>query len=149
MSGLAGVHHMSLTVSDLARSLAFYRDLIGLEVVMEQEKEGGYLAAITGYPDAHVRMAHLETPGGHRLELFEYVSPAGGKADVEPRNVGAPHVCFLVEDIHAAYERLCRAGVRTVSPPVEVDTGANRGGFGLYLRDPDGITMELFQPPQR
>jgi hypothetical protein len=34
-----------------------------------------------------------------------------------------------------------------VSPPVEVDTGINRGGFGLYLKDPDGITVELFQPP--
>ena len=34
-----------------------------------------------------------------------------------------------------------------VSPPVEVDTGINRGGLALYLRDPDGITVELFQPP--
>lgn len=148
MSGLRGIHHTSLTVSDLDRSVAFYRDLLGLEVVMEQEKEGGYLAAITGYPDARVRMAHLEAPDGHRLELFQYLAPAGGKADVEPRNVGAPHVCFLVDDIQAAYERLREAGVEAVSPPVEVDTGANCGAFGLYLRDPDGITMELFQPPR-
>jgi catechol 2,3-dioxygenase-like lactoylglutathione lyase family enzyme len=148
MSGITGAHHTGLTVSDLHRSVAFYRDVLGLELVVEQEKEGGYLAAITGYPDAHVRMAHLEAPGGHRVELFEYLAPAGEKAAVEPRNVGAAHVCFIVEDIHATYGRLREAGVETVSPPVEVDTGANRGGFGLYLRDPDGITLELFQAPR-
>jgi len=85
-------------VTDLEAAAAFYRDVLGLEVVLEQERRGGYLARITGYPDAHVRMAQLEAAGGgHRIELFEYVSPEDVRADVEPRNVGAPHVCFLVE----------------------------------------------------
>jgi catechol 2,3-dioxygenase-like lactoylglutathione lyase family enzyme len=144
------IHHTSLTVSDLDRSLAFYRDLLGLEVVMAQEKEGGYLAKITGYPDAHVRMAHLELPGGsHRIELFQYLAPAGERTPVEPRNAGITHLCFLVEDLDAAYKRLREAGADFVSPPVEIESGANKGGFGLYLRDPDGVTLELFQPPRR
>ena len=46
------------------------------------------------------------------------------------------------------YEDLVAQGVTSfVSAPVEVDTGINRGGLALYLRDPDGITVELFQPP--
>src|SRR5581483_203623 len=151
MAGVNGLHHTCYTVSDLAGSLAFYRDVLGCEVLAEQEKAGGYLAAIVGYPDAHVRMAHLRVPGGdHVIELFEYVAPAGSAADVEPCNVGASHLCFLVDDLPALYERLRRAGVNTfVSPPVEVDTGINRGGFALYLRDPDGITVELFQPARQ
>ena len=65
-------HHTGFTVADLERSLAFYRDLLGFEVVLEQEKQGGYLAAIVGYPDAHVRMAHVRAPASeHRLELFQ------------------------------------------------------------------------------
>jgi catechol 2,3-dioxygenase-like lactoylglutathione lyase family enzyme len=93
-------------------------------------------------------MAHLRTPGGeHVIELFEYLSPAGDRADVEPRNVGASHLCFVVADLGALYDSLLARGVTSfVSPPVEVDTGINRGGLGLYLRDPDGITIELFQP---
>jgi catechol 2,3-dioxygenase-like lactoylglutathione lyase family enzyme len=144
-----GLHHTGFTVSDLARSVCFYRDLLGCEVIAEQEKRGGYLAAIVGYPDAHVRMAHLRLPGGeHVIELFEYLSPPCAQADVRPCNVGASHLCFLVEDLRALYERLLERGVTSfVSPPVEVDTGINRGGLGLYLRDPDGITVELFQPP--
>lgn len=117
---------------------------------MTQEKQGGYLAEIVGYPDAHVRMAHLRAPGSeHVIELFEYLAPAGEPANVEPRNVGASHLCFVVDDLQAVYEVLRDQGVAEfVSPPVEVDTGVNRGGLGLYLRDPDGITVELFQRPR-
>ena len=144
------IHHTGYTVSDLDRSVAFYRDLLGCEVIATQEKEGGYLAAIVGYPDAHVRMAHLRLPGGeHVVELFQYLSPEGGKADVEPRNVGASHLCFVTADLPALYERLREQDVTFVSPPVEVDTGINTGGYALYLRDPDGIVVELFQPPAR
>lgn len=149
MAATKGLHHTCYTVSDLDRSVAFYRDLLGCEVLAEQEKEGGYLAAIVGYPDAHVRMAHLRVPGAeHVIELFEYLAPAGTQADVVPRNVGASHLCFLVEDLPALYGQLREKGVDSfVSPPVEVDTGVNKGGYALYLRDPDGISVELFQPP--
>ena len=144
-----GVLHVGLTVSDLDRSLAFYRDVLGCEVIATQEKEGGYLAAIVGYPDAHVRMAHLRVPGSdHVIELFQYLAPQGDHADVEPRNVGASHLCFLVEDLPSFYIQLRENGVTSfVSPPVEVDTGINTGGYALYVRDPDGIMVELFQPP--
>jgi len=149
MAGTSRLHHTCYTVSSLDRSLAFYRDLLGCEVLATQEKQGGYLAAIVGYPDAHVRMAHLRVPGGdHVIELFEYLAPQSGRADVEPRNVGASHLCFVVDDLPALYEQLRGRGVDSfVSAPVEVDTGINAGGYALYLRDPDGITVELFQPP--
>src|SRR5262245_39712400 len=149
MAPLDRIHHTGYTVSDLERSLVFYRDVLGCEVLATQEKEGGYLAAIVGYPDAHVRMAHLRVPGGeHVIELFEYLSPEGRAADVEPRNVGASHLCFTLDDLHSTYERLREQGIDSfVSPPVEVDTGINAGGYALYLRDPDGIRVELFQPP--
>jgi catechol 2,3-dioxygenase-like lactoylglutathione lyase family enzyme len=81
------------------------------------------------------------------IELFEYLAPDGDRADVAPRNVGASHLCFIVDDLRQTYEALRAQGVDSfVSSPVEVDTGVNRGGYALYLRDPDGITVELFQP---
>jgi catechol 2,3-dioxygenase-like lactoylglutathione lyase family enzyme len=147
-SEVSRLHHTGYTVSDLDRSLTFYRDLLGCEVVATQTKEGGYLAAIVGYPDAHVRMAHLRAPdSSHVIELFEYLAPTPGRSETEPRNVGTAHICFIVDDLPATYERLREAGVEFFSPPVEVDTGVNAGGYALYMRDPDGIPMELFQPP--
>jgi catechol 2,3-dioxygenase-like lactoylglutathione lyase family enzyme len=146
---LGRIHHTSYTVSNLDRSLAFYRDLLGCELLATQEKEGGYLAAIVGHQSAHVRMAHLRAPGGdHIIELFEYLAPAGAQVDMTPWNVGSSHLCFIVDDLPAFYERLIERGADSfVSPPVEVDTGINTGGYALYLRDPDGINVELFQPP--
>jgi catechol 2,3-dioxygenase-like lactoylglutathione lyase family enzyme len=141
--------HTGFTVRDLDRSLAFYRDVLGMEVVFEQEKRGGYLAEIVGYADAHVRMAHLQFPGGgHRVELFEYVSPTPQGEPGEPRDVGITHVCLAVDDIDALFERVVAAGASPVSQPVLVDTGANAGGRGVYVRDPDGTLVELFQPPE-
>lgn len=152
MSAPRTIHHTGFTVADLDRSLRFYRDLLGLETVAEQEKQGGYLAAIVGHPDAHVRMAHLRVPGdAHVVELFEYLAPEGGRAGaLDPADVGTSHLCFVVDDLQALYDRLRGAEVDSfVSPPVDVDTGINRGGCALYLRDPDGIPVELFQPPRR
>ncbi len=148
MTEVARTHHTGYTVSNLERSLHFYSDLLGCEVVATQEKQGGYLAAIVGYPDAHVRMAHLRAPDSeHIIELFQYLAPTPGRSQLEPRNVGTAHMCFIVADLNATYERLLAAGVDFFSPPVEVDTGINAGGRAVYLRDPDGIPVELFQPP--
>lgn len=145
---VTGVNHVGLTVEDLERSIAFYTTVFRCEVVMRQEKQGGYLAAIVGYPDADVKMAHLRLPGSeHRLELFEYRVPRSAPRDLEPRYVGNAHICFVVSDLNRVYGELVRRGVDTFSPPVEVDTGVNKGGASLYLRDPDGITVEVFQPP--
>jgi catechol 2,3-dioxygenase-like lactoylglutathione lyase family enzyme len=151
MSEIAMLHHTGLTVSNLETSLGFYRDLLGCEVLATQEKQGGYLAAIVGYPDTHVRMAHLRAPESvHVIELFEYLAPKPGRSQLEPRNVGTAHLCFIVADLETTWKRLRAAGVASFfSPPVEVDTGINAGGRALYLRDPDGIPIELFQPPKQ
>jgi lactoylglutathione lyase len=145
---MPSLHHTGLTVRNLDASLRFYRDLLGMEVLFEAEREAGYFAAIVGYPEAHVRMAHLAFPGSdHRLEIFEYIRPAAQGEAGEPCDVGITHVCLAVEDIGPLYESLLAAKVSFVSPPVLVDQGVNTGGFGVYLRDPDGIIVELFQPP--
>ena len=139
--------HTGFTVRDLDRALGFYRDVLGMRIVFEQEKQGGYLAEIVGYPNAHVRMAHLDFEGGgHRIELFEYVEPPSRGAAGEPRDLGITHVCLAVDDIDAVLERATTAGAEPISSPVLVDTGANAGGRGVYLRDLDGILIELFQP---
>src|SRR5438094_223741 len=64
------LHHTGLTVADLERSLRFWRDAMGMEVLFQQEKDRGYLEAIVGEPGAHVRMAHLAFGGeGPRIPL--------------------------------------------------------------------------------
>jgi catechol 2,3-dioxygenase-like lactoylglutathione lyase family enzyme len=146
---MATLQHAGLTVRNLERSLAFYGDLLGMETVIEpQERRGGYFGAIVGYPNVHVRFAHVAFPGDDsRLELVEYVDPPARGDGGEPRDVGVTHVCLVVADVARVHERLRTAGIEFYSRPVTVDEGPNAGGIGVYLRDPDGITVELFQPP--
>ena len=149
MPAVRGIDHTCFTVSDLDRAIAFYGDVLGCEVLSVRERHGGAVAAIVGYPDAHVRMADLRAPSGdHVIELFEYVDPAVEHAPIAPRVVGCAHLCFLVDDLPRVYEELRADGVDSFfSAPVEITEGSGAGGRAVYLRDPDGIVVELYQPP--
>ena len=147
---ITGADHTSYTVSSLERSLAFYVGVLGCEILWQREITDAYFGEIVGLPGCTVKAAHLRIPGSeHRIELFEYLQPAGSRLDVRPNAVGSSHISFLVDDLPAVYESLKAMGVRFRSAPVEITAGANKGGWGIYLLDPDGIIVELFQPPKR
>jgi catechol 2,3-dioxygenase-like lactoylglutathione lyase family enzyme len=144
-----GADHTSFTVSNLDRSLEFYVDLLGCELLGTRDITNQYFRDIVGFPDCIVRAAWLRIPGSdHKLELFEYVKPLGIAADMRTNNPGSAHIAFYAEDLHAAYEKLRSKGVRFRSPPIYIDAGASKGGHALYMLDPDGITVELYQPPK-
>lgn len=152
---LTEVFHTGLTVSDLGRSVAFYRDVLGLELVAQWDSEQPYLRTIVGFPDAALSIALLRLPGaaggrsGHHIELLEYRAPRGERTDRRTCNPGNVHVSFVVDDLDAAYRELSARGVRFKSAPVEIDHGRNRGAKAVYLLDPDDITLELVQPAPR
>lgn len=152
-AGLRGVFHFSFTVSDLDRSVAFYRDLLGLELVHTQEQDNAYTRRLVGFPAAALRVAQLAVPGQprgistHDLELVEYVRPQGVRREGRINDPGAAHLAFTVTDAWAAYERLTGAAVRFVSSPNAITAGVNVGGYACYFYDPDEIVLELLQPP--
>jgi len=142
-------HHTSFTVRDLERSLRFYRDLLGFPVAREAEFQGEMISRITGLPGTQMKWA-LVKAGDHLLELIQYFSPAGTdfNASMRTSDIGSAHVCFHVRDLPELYRCWSAAGVRFVSEPVPLETGPNTGGFVVYLRDPDGYTLELLQRPR-
>ncbi|MEX2202770.1 MAG: VOC family protein [Actinomycetota bacterium] len=152
-AGLRGVFHFSFTVSDLDRSVAFYRDLLGLELVHTQEQDNAYTRRLVGFPDTALRVAQLAVPGQprgistHDLELVEYVRPQGVRREGRINDPGAAHLAFTVTDAWSEYERLTGAAVRFVSPPNAITAGVNVGGYACYFYDPDEIVLELLQPP--
>ena len=148
---IRGIHHTSFTVRDLDRSLTFYRDLLGMAVVSyRREATAPYLAQVTGFPNAHLRIALLRPSPAcdELLELIEYVQPSGVPADVRTCNVGSAHLCVITDDIQMLYRTLSAAGIVFRSEPVPLPTGPNAGAYAAYCLDPDAITIELFQPPQ-
>ena len=150
-----GIWHLSFTVGDLERSIAFYQLLLGLELVHRQEQHNEYTRRLVGYPDAHLKVAMFRVPetplgpSGHHLELVQYLAPLGVTGALHTCNPGVAHLAFVVQDAHAEHARLGAAGVTFVSAPVRIEAGINAGGYTCYFRDPDGITLELVEPPQR
>lgn len=146
--------HVSFTVSDMERSLAFYRDILGLELIHQQVQHNEYTSKLVGYTDAHLIAAMLKipakTPGvsGHVLELIQYINPRGGVLDTQPCNVGSAHLAFVVDDLPSTYEAFKQKGVQFKSEPVEIMAGRNKGGYTVYFLDPDHIVLELVQPPK-
>ncbi len=142
--------HVSFTVEELERSVEFYRDTLGMELVGSMERVGEDISRIVDFEDARLKIAFLELPGGGgmQLELIEYVSPRGEAVDRRTCNPGSAHICFGVEDIPSLYQELKARGVRFKSEPVAIQTGVNKGGYAVYFLDPDGNTLELVQRPK-
>lgn len=143
-----GIAHVGVTVADLERAVRFYTVGLGLEVAVRQTSGAGYLA-LTGYPGLEIATAFVEAPGDSvRIELQEY-RRVGDHGSREPGTapVGSSHICLLVDDVAATLARAEAVGGRRVTDPVQIDSGINDGGAAVYLRDPDGYTIELFQPP--
>jgi catechol 2,3-dioxygenase-like lactoylglutathione lyase family enzyme len=142
-------NHIGVTVSDIERSLAFYRDVLGLELLGRQERDDPDLGRIVGYPGARIKMAFLRPVAAAEpvLELLEVVEPRGAAVDPETKRPGAVHLTFTVQDLRATYAALVPRGVRFLSEPVQIETGVNRGAWSVYLLDPDGVRLALFEPP--
>jgi catechol 2,3-dioxygenase-like lactoylglutathione lyase family enzyme len=148
---LCDVHHMGLTVSDIERSVRFYRDVLGLSLIRRRSADADYLGRQTGYPGVRLEVAsfQLSPGGGPGLELVQYVTHPCGPTDPATNRAGNTHLCFRVNDILRAYDALRAQGVQFRSAPVAITSGPNQGGYGVYLSDPDHYTIELFQLPAR
>ncbi len=143
-----GTNHTSFTVSDLDRSLAFFRDVLGFTVTSKAPRDPRVIEQITGVDGAEGIIAYVQAPG-HRIELIQYLGP-DDRRSVRPRpcDVGFAHVAFDVDDVGAAIAAAEAHEVRPINPPLLTDAGPNAGRRVVYLRDPDGITIELIQRPQ-
>ena len=135
-----GVHHTSISTGNMDRLIAFYRDLLGVEVVFETTFDGPEIEAITALPGAKGRVAMLRSANIH-IELFEYANPvpAPHVPNRPVSNQGLTHLCFDVTDLPAEYERLTAAGVEFHCPPIQL----TRSVRTTYARDPDGNVIEL------
>jgi len=143
---IAGADHTGITVSNLERSLVFWRDVLGFEFSHTAHQKGELAQEITGVEGAEIKLAVLRVPGGHKIELLEYLAPADRKrADIRPCDVGSLHVALLVHDLDSVLERIAASDWKAGGKPQTLQSGPNAGKRVVYVRDPDGTTIELMQ----
>lgn len=138
--------HVGLTVGDLDRSVAFYRDVVGMTLKSEFAAKNEWFDDLTNNPGSELSVAHLRL-GKYELQLIEYI--AGGTADpaeLAHNRIGSPHMCFLVTDVEAKFaEVVARGDVTITSKVIDIVAGAR----SFYTEDPDGVPVEFVQPGRR
>jgi len=140
---IKGIEHIGLSVSDLDRSVAFYRDILGLEVVRILEPSpDSPLEKVVGLPGCRARIAHMQSEKG-MLELFEYITPRGKPIPIDHRQAdnGFIHMGFTSTDARSDYRVLRENGVKFLSDPVEFRPGV----WIFYFYGPDGEVCEMRQ----
>jgi len=152
------IDHVNIVVSDMDRSVEFYTRL-GLRPSLDTFISGAWIAKVVGIRDENLkaRVVFMEPDSGNtRLELIEYIIPAGQEvpANSHTNTPGLRHFAFVVDDLMKIYQELSRAGVTFFSEPQEVsgnkEVAARIGRKQqVYFLDPDGVIVELAQygPP--
>jgi catechol 2,3-dioxygenase-like lactoylglutathione lyase family enzyme len=127
----------------------FWQNVLGFEFSHAAHQTGAFAKEITGVAGSEIKLAVLKAPGGHKIELLEYLAPANRKrTNLRPCDVGSVHVALLVDDLEAVLERIAASGWKAGGEPQTLTTGPNTGKRVIYVRDPDGTTIELMQPPE-
>jgi glyoxylase I family protein len=132
--------HIALSVANLDRSIAFYRDLLGMELIGREAFGSALYDRILRLENAKGEVALLRSET-FQLEIFQFTSPTPERSVLERpvSELGITHFCIEVRDIHAAYDRLRTAGVVFHCEPIAFGGIVN----ATYARDPDGNVIEL------
>lgn len=146
---VTGFFHAGVTVSDMDASLRFYRDGLGLELISDGKTGGESARRIWNMDPGRVRVVFLRVPGSDAVvELFEFPDVERHSASARPCDYGAGHFCLYVDDAEGMYERLEAEGFGSRSGEVvTINEGRFAGAKAIYLLDPDGYHVELFQKP--
>jgi len=125
---LQGVHHVAVICSEIARSKAFYTEVLGLRVIAEN------------YRDARRSWKlDLALPDGTQIELFTF--PDAPSRPSRPEAQGLRHLAFAVDDVQAWCRRLTAAGIPVEAVRVDEYTGRRF----VFFADPDGLPLELYE----
>src|SRR5207247_11151011 len=119
----------------------------GFEPSHPSHQTGEMATEITGVAGAELKLAVVKIPGVHKIELLEYLAPPDRKryVDLRPCDIGHVHVALTIENLNAVLERIATSGWKAAGKPQMLTQGPNAGKRVIYVRDPDGTTIELME----
>jgi catechol 2,3-dioxygenase-like lactoylglutathione lyase family enzyme len=144
-----GIDHTAIAVSDTARSLDFYRDVLGMKLAGESENYGTEQEHLNNVFASRVRISGLKAPSGFGIEFLDYLTPRDGRPmphDTRANDLWHWQTAIRVGSADAAADKLKSARVRFVSPTVTTIPDRALGiAKGFIVRDPDGHGLQLIE----
>ena len=142
-----GVSHMAMCVQDVEKSLAFYRDILGMRVTLDQVQDttAGGLPHVYHHARKTRRTVHLRYGEGNTIPFLVVTSHPNEDSDGHPiklDQVGISHLSFTVRDVKTLAEELIAQGVQ-LAAPLEAFTNAQGEVGSIFVYDPDGILVQF------
>jgi len=144
---------VGFTVSNMERSIAFYRDVLTLQPVSDVEVDGPEYDQLWGVFGVRARIVRMQL-GEQQIELTEFLSPPDMRPIPVPsysHDLWFQHFAIVVRDMDEGWGRLRKHHVRQISPrpqTIPVSNAAAAGIKALKFRDPDGHNLELLWFPE-
>lgn len=140
--------HVGFVVESIEDALRFWIEGLGASLEREGERDGAFLEQVTGARCEGARIAVVDL-AGQKIELLEYARPQPPQGPpLAPFDVGSAHLALLVDDLDDALERMTPYGFRPRGTPLAITQGARLGSRLIYASGPDGVTIELIEPPK-
>jgi glyoxylase I family protein len=140
---ILATRHTGIVVHDIEASLRFWRDVMGLTVVVDFWEEGEYISTLQHLPGVRLHMIKLRAPDGSLIELLnDEAHPMPPPASNDLCDRGIRHMAFTVADVEAAWQTLRRENCDLLSSPITSPDGKARL---FFARDPEGNLLEIVQ----
>lgn len=137
------LRHVGIVVSNLNKSLHFYKDLLGLRVVRDARESGDCIDRMLQLSKVRVHTIKLSCDEGESLiELLYFSSHSQKTRKIYPYSIGFTHVAFLVLDLDKLYKKLKRSRVKFTTPP---EISPDDYVKVTFCKDPDGNLVELVE----
>jgi catechol 2,3-dioxygenase-like lactoylglutathione lyase family enzyme len=152
-ASVQSVASVGFTVSDMDRSIAFYRDVLTFKPVSEVEVDGPEYDRLWGLFGARARVVKLQL-GDQILELTQFLAPPDARPIPLPsysNDLWFQHFAIVVRDMETAWTQLRKHHVRQISPrpqTIPISNPAAAGIKAIKFRDPDGHNLELLWFPE-
>ena len=135
--------HVGIAVTDIQKSLKFYRDLLGFSVVVDEIEDGKYLSRLIGLRNSRGHVVKIAAPDGTVIELFQFLSHPLEKPPVHAFNLmGCNHIAYMVDDIDELYDRLSKKGVSFISEPLQSTYDPVKT---MFCYDPDKTLIQFVE----
>jgi catechol 2,3-dioxygenase-like lactoylglutathione lyase family enzyme len=145
-----GIDHTAIVVGDTERSLACYRDTLGLRVAGGSENFGPEQERLNNVFGARLRITTLRAPAGPGIEFLEYLTPRDGRpvpADTRPNDLVHWQTTLTGDDAEAVARAIRESPCAMLSPSVVAPAGRALGFMkALLIRDPDGHALKVVEP---
>lgn len=145
-----GIDHSAIGIEETDRSLAFYQDVLGLEVGGNSENYGTEQEHLNQVFGARLLITGLHAEKGFGVEFLDYIAPPGGRtypADSRPNDLWHWHTSIRVDDVEACFQKILLAfDTQLITRGiVNFNDGSPDGKRGFLVRGPDGHAVLLFQ----